>query len=169
MAGKGISDAVRKSISTWITDDLARLLWEGAGQSEGTNWTAGQFRRRLQQGDEWKRDTRRRHPSGIGWYRPYRCKLISNVALAVETNEADTAILYVKFFSAGKLVGGGTVNVPSVYFERGWTDRQVRNATFTETTTPAFKPFTPQEIAELQTNLEYGDASIFDRMMEECG
>lgn len=165
--GKGISDAVRESISTWITSDLVRILWSQFPDKDTMSEYG--FRRRLESDREWARRVRRLNGTG-GWERDYDCKAFPRgvVGLRVHTDTNDEYIKYVTFRINGKLIGGGVVNVPSVLIQGIGVRRTIRTTdTGISEATPRFRPFTAEQILQLSTELEYGDASIMDRMFEE--
>jgi hypothetical protein len=159
--GKGISDAVRESISSWITEEVATKIVVAAKRPIQLYL--------LRDAKSWVRRVRR----GIsnGWERDYDCKHISGgrVGLRVHTDAADRYIKYVTFRVDGKLIGGGVVNVPSVLVgQASLMGRKIQNASFASTeATPRFRPFTASELAKLTTELEYGDSGIIDSMFEE--
>jgi len=158
--GRGISDAVRNAIHEWITDGLVETLF--SNYSPGGSKQA--FAYRLRSDKDWVRRARRNHVKGFE--RDYDCKSFPAgiVGLRVHTNLQDDVIKYVTFRVQGKLVGGGTVHVPSVL-----ASQKGRVATIGGRTTnpqPTFVPFTKEQLHKLETEMEYG-SGLLSAMMED--
>jgi hypothetical protein len=166
-SGKGISDAVRGAIREWITADVSNRLWEEF-KKFGATQTQNSFQSRLRQADYWVRRVRRGHISG--WERDYDCKAFPRgvVGLRVHTDQDDRYIKYVTFRVNGKLIGGGEVRVPSVFLSQAGRNASIKNQRF-ESLAPAsnFRPFTADELHQLEVQAEYGEAGVLGTMFEE--
>jgi hypothetical protein len=160
--GKGISDAVRESISTWITTDVASKIQIASGSPGSIQGY------QLRDAKGWVRRVRRSIAGG--WERDYDCKQVpgGRVGLRVHTDSADEYIKYVTFRVDGKLIGGGVVNVPSMNLDNRFNrNARIQNPTFTSSEAkPKFRPFTADELHRLSTTLEFGGASM-DSMFED--
>jgi len=170
---KGISDAVRGEISTWVTEDLVALLF-AAYQKTGGKMSMSSFRLRVQNAEAWKRYARPNDPNGPGFLRKYYCKEFGAkgiVDLHVITNLADNKITYVTFHVGGKMVYGGACNVPSTLFPQFSYKGKLTNTVTAGTTNvemvAALVPFTEKQLQQLATQYEFGGTGAIDRMFEE--
>lgn len=174
--GKGISDAVRGAVGSWVTQSLLELLYQKY-TAGGGKLNQSQFAMRVRSAESWKRGNRTRDPNGPGWLRNYYSlefggRGSTDVNLQVRTNsQADTNISYVTFHVYGKLVSGGACDVPSVFFEKWGIDKSLKAmgaAPMLKTAaTAAFVPFTDKQLAALATQLEFGRQATVDRLFEE--
>lgn len=164
---KGISDAVRGAINDWITQPLKDILY-AEYQKSGGKMSKVSFGNYVDYAEQWKRYSRGNDPNGDGFFRKYYCKAFDKgvVDLHVLTNYDDTKIKYVTFVVRGKLVYGGACNVPSTLWSQYGYNPTLKNVV-SPTTTAAFVPFSPAQLAKLSTQLEYGSISMIDRMLEE--
>ena len=169
---KGISDAIRETINTWITDDLITLLFAQYEKSGG-KLNPKSFAVRAKNADAWKRYKRGNDPQGTGFFRTYYCKDFGTkgvVDLRVLTNFDDTVIKYVMFYIDGKMVYAGACNVPSTRFPSYGYKPMLQNtvqANISTSTTVAFVPFTEAQLQKLATQYEFGGMGAIDRMFEE--
>jgi hypothetical protein len=156
-SGKGISDAVRGAIGEWMTDTTVGHLYTEYknGLPKGAFASSEQgFKRQIRSASDWVRITRRRHAKG-GWVREYYSKNFSsrNVKLEVISDEADQYIQYVTVLVNGKMLGGGKVRVPSMLVSQSGRKAGLELDL-------AFVPFSEEELAQLQAQMEYGEESV---------
>jgi hypothetical protein len=176
---KGISDAVRGAVNTWVTEPLLDLLWKEFSKTK-PSMTRSTFGYRVRNAEAWSR-YKRGNEIGPGFWRLYYCKEFGAkgvVDLKVLTNgesksgakDADMRITYVLFYVNGKMVYGGAVDVPSTLFQKfGYVvPAQIDVAMKAGIkTTAAFVPFTEKQLAKLATQYEFGGMSAIDRMFDE--
>jgi hypothetical protein len=141
MAGNGISDAVRNSITTWITVEIAEELRKAFPTYLNDSRT---LRSQLTINKNWSRKTRRK--ISTGYERDYICtniKPIGKINLKVHTDNEDKYIKYVTFYIDKTLICGGFVNVPSMNIKqiekREITNLKIYNSTFIQFTSEQFK------------------------------
>jgi hypothetical protein len=160
--GKGISDAVRGAIGEWMTESTVNLLWDRVDKKDGKvlGWNQRYFGNRLRDSDMWVRITRSR--GRTGWRRTYYTKAFPSrdVTLEVNSNEADTHIEYVTVKANGKIIGGGKVKVPSVLISQDGRKAGLK----LELT---FVPFSSEELARIQAEMEYGDSAVHALLFED--
>jgi hypothetical protein len=165
--GHGISDSVRDCISSWMTDKVINLLYEEAKPTI-SKWNFGN---KLRSSSEWKRISRRRSDKVGVWSRSYYSKLLgkNQVGLIVLTNkksstkEEDMYIEYVTITLKGKVIGGGKVSVPSVKLSQ--KNKQVNIEDFKSES--LFTEFTASELANINSEIEYGEEGMMLVLFEE--
>ena len=158
--GKGISDAVRGAVREWMTDDTVNFLYEQHKGAEKDAASYPSFARMIRQASEWVRISRSR---GLkGWTRVYYSKLFNDrsITLHVNSNEQDTLIEYVTIRVRGKVIGGGTVNVPSVLVSQRGRKAGLQ-------LDGVFVAFTADQVKKLQAEMEFGEAAVMDLLFEE--
>ena len=176
-SGHGISDAVRGSIRTWMTDRVIDILYKEA-QSRGLagSGSKSSFASMLRSASMWTRISRKRSDKAGIWSRTYYSKMfgtkssgITNVGLTVLTNPAkagqpeDMVIEYVTITYAKKVIGGGKVSIPSVRLSQ--VGRRADIEGFTSES--LFSEFTEVELNRLTAELEFGEDSVFALIEEE--
>jgi hypothetical protein len=111
--------------------------------------------------------------------RNYTCKWFPDgrVSLTVNSGRDDSRITYVTFKVNGRVVYGGACDVPSVNLANQRGSRRIQGTATVAVATLAaaaarttrFVPFTKDQIAKFETQLEYGDSAVLDRMFEDWG
>ena len=159
-SGKGVSEAVRNHVGTWLNDvNLLDQLFI-AYEKSGGKLKKEAFIQRIRKSDDWKRQSRK--TTGSGFTREYYSDSLggksSKVRLLVHSPKSDYSADSYVFNVDGKAVAGGKTKLQSVFYSTKVKDEAANPVAQTAT----FTKFTKAELQAMETKMIYGDC--FDQL-----